>query len=159
MDVVWYSAGDISVGPDYYKELRKKVFRNGYEKQIIFLGELNNVASFFDNIDILCVPTIVQEALGNVIVEAKLNKTPVVVFPSGGMPEIVSHGFDGYVCSDMTPESIENIIDLYYENRSLVELHSENSYNSLAKLGIKHEIFKENWLNVFIKTLRWLSLT
>lgn len=153
-DITLYLAGDISVCPDYYKDLHIKILNSGYEKQIRFLGELNNVDSFFCNIDILCVPTIVQEALGNVVVEAKLNRTPVVVFPSGGMPEIIEHGVDGYVCSEKTAEAIENIIDLYYSDRSLVKLHSENSYISLKKLGIKYELFREKWNNVFIKTLQ-----
>jgi len=154
MDVVLYLGGDVSVCPDYYSDLYRKVLRSGYNDKIQFLGELNNVSCFFNSIDILCVPTIVQEALGNVIVEAKSNKTPVVVFPSGGMPEIIESGVDGYVCSDKSVESLEDIIALYYYNRKLVELHSENSYMSLSKLGISYDVFKDKWNDIFIKTLQ-----
>lgn len=153
-DVSLYIAGSISVSPEYYKEIHNNVKYSGYENRIKFINEINNVVSFFENIDVLCVPTLVQEALGNVILEAKQNRTPVVVFPSGGMPEIIEHGVDGFICTDKTSKSIVEIMNLYCEDKNLIELQSTNSYLSLEKLGIKYEVFQNKWNNVFIETLK-----
>ena len=104
---------------------------------------------FFQHIDILCVPSVKQEPLGNVIVEAKKYSTPCVVFPSGGMPELISHKIDGYVCKAQTMDALLEGMDYYIQNKNIISIHSRNSYNSIQQLGIDRITFEKKWCDVF----------
>ena len=49
--------------------------------------------------DLLVVPSVWEEPAGRVMHEAFLHGIPSVVFPRGGMPEIVRDGATGFVCA------------------------------------------------------------
>jgi glycosyltransferase involved in cell wall biosynthesis len=59
----------------------------GYQKQ----------ADFFPHIDVLVVPTLCEEALGMVVVEAFAFGLPVIASRRGGIPEMVRHGENGFL--------------------------------------------------------------
>jgi glycosyltransferase involved in cell wall biosynthesis len=48
-------------------------------------------------IDVLLVPSFAQEATTRVILEAFAAGVPVIAFASGGIPEVVTHGVNGYL--------------------------------------------------------------
>jgi glycosyltransferase involved in cell wall biosynthesis len=142
-------AGSTHVFEDYSRSLKKRIELSPKKGCIHFLEEISEITPFFNSIDILCVPTIWPEALGNVIVEAKQNHTPVVVFPSGGMPELIEEGIDGFICKDKTPESIKEVFLRYINDAELANKQSEKSFESLKRLRINYDDFSKSWLSVF----------
>ena len=60
-----------------------------------FRGWTNDVADAFRNIDVLAVPSTAVEASTRVIMEAFAAGTPVVAYPSGGIPEIIENDRTG----------------------------------------------------------------
>jgi len=64
----------------------------------VFLGTHRNVdANFFNQIDILVVPSQSQESFGYTAIEAMSCGVPVVCTDAGGLPEVVDNGVSGYV--------------------------------------------------------------
>jgi glycosyltransferase involved in cell wall biosynthesis len=55
------------------------------------------LADAFSAIDVLVVPSLLPEAFGLVVLEAFSAGRPVIVFPSGALPELVRDGVDGVV--------------------------------------------------------------
>jgi len=148
-ELLFYIAGDLGYSEDYANELVKKVKENHLENQILFLGNIDDVHTFFKNIDLLVTPSLKEEPLGNVIVEAKKYATPSIIFNSGGMPELISHKINGFVCETSTASSIKEGIEYYNRNRELVELHGKNAETSIEVLKIDYVNFKNKWLQVF----------
>jgi len=74
-------------------------------KNITFLGRINDLHSFFNQINLLVVPSI-REPFGNVCLEAGLHKVPVLATNVDGIPEIIKHGVSGEL---MTPTEIVHL--------------------------------------------------
>lgn len=70
-----------------------------------FLGWREDVASVFAELDLLVVPS-KQEAMGRVLVEAFSAGVPVVAFPVGGIPEVISNEETGFLVAPATPEAL-----------------------------------------------------
>jgi glycosyltransferase involved in cell wall biosynthesis len=73
---------------------------------IIFHGWVNNARNFLSEADVHVAPSVWEEPFANVVMEAKREGTPSVVFSSGGMAEMIRHQIDGYGCSGKSPESL-----------------------------------------------------
>ena len=61
-----------------------------------FLGSVQDMAEFYDSIDLLVCPSI-REPFGTVVLEAQARGCPVVCSGVDGLPEIVLHGKTGFV--------------------------------------------------------------
>lgn len=149
MKILLKIAGDLELYPEYSLLLKEKVKSVSLCTNILFQGEISDISRFFSEIDVLCVPTIWPEALGNVLVEAKLYHTPIIVFPSGGMPELITHLEDGYICNNKTQKDLIQSFNFYLNNKDLIETQGEKSFESLEKLGITYEVFLTKWNAVF----------
>jgi glycosyltransferase involved in cell wall biosynthesis len=89
--------------------------RSGYYNQVVleaaglplnFPGWHNDVDQVFSSFDLLVVPSAQLEATTRVIPEAYSRAVPVVAFPSGGIPEILSDGETGFLAAGHTPEAL-----------------------------------------------------
>ena len=152
-NMMFYVAGSLSYRPDYAKQVCDMV-PDRWKKNIIFLGEISGIESFFSHIDVLCVPSIKQEPLGNVLVEAKRYSKPCVIYPTGGMPELITNGVDGFVCDSPTADALYKKMKLYVGNRNLAIQQGYASKLSVDKLGIDRKSFEKEWGEVFDSLLR-----
>jgi glycosyltransferase involved in cell wall biosynthesis len=65
-----------------------------------FAGWHGDVQAVLADMDVLLVPSGAHEATTRVIPEAFAAGTPVIAFPSGGIPEVIEHGRTGFLASD-----------------------------------------------------------
>ncbi|HEX4170068.1 MAG TPA: glycosyltransferase family 4 protein [Bryobacteraceae bacterium] len=77
---------------------------------IEFLGWQPDVPSILSSLDLLVVPSASFDAAPRVILEAFAAGVPVVAFPSGGVPEIVRDGYNGFLAAKSTPEALADRI-------------------------------------------------
>lgn len=145
---MFYMAGSLDLYPEYTAQL-KAMIPEKYKDNIVFLGEVDNIEVFFRHIDVLCVPSIKQEPLGNVLVEAKKYGKPCVIYPSGGMPELISHKSDGFVCHESSAAALLEGMRYYAFDKQLAIRHGEASLRSIVTLGIDRENFERKWNEVF----------
>jgi glycosyltransferase involved in cell wall biosynthesis len=91
----------------YDSEVRAAGAREGVE----FAGWVSDVQVALAQTNVLLVPSAGHEATTRVILEAHAAGVPVVAFRSGGIPEVVEHGRDGWL-TDSTEEMARITIDL-----------------------------------------------
>lgn len=77
-----------------------------YPDRVFHHGYRDDVAVFYRRAHIHVCPSIWQEPSPNVVQDAKQYGLPSVVFDVGGVPELVSHGEDGYVCLQPTTAAL-----------------------------------------------------
>lgn len=148
----FYIAGSLNYIPDYSEMIQAMIPEEKKDK-IVFLGEIDNIELFFNNIDVLCVPSIKQEPLGNVLVEAKKYSRPCIIYPTGGMPELITHKKDGFVCETATAKALMEGMLYYVENKTLAAQQGIESFNSINTLGIDRDHFEGKWIDVFNKIM------
>lgn len=149
-DVRFMFVGAISRQNPFAIGLVAQVQQAGLSERIRFLGYRDDVPQLFAAADVHVCPSICEEALGNVVLEAKQAGVPSIVFPSGGLPELIEHGVDGWVCSEASEASLKEGL-LRYLDVGGAELNAAKAAAraSLDRMGITREAFARAWLEVF----------
>lgn len=105
-DVDFYLAGDYKWQNPFAETLMHSVEAKGLRHRIRFLGEIADIPRLLSQSDLHVCPSLCEEGLGLVVLEAKAQSIPSVVFPSGGLKETVSHLVDGYLCPDKSSAAL-----------------------------------------------------
>lgn len=149
-DVRFLIAGDYTWQNPYAEALIEQVQALGLSHRIRFMGYVKDVPSLLAAADIHVCPSVWEEPLSNVVPEAKQAGVPSVIFPSGGLPELVTHGVDGYVCRTKTAEALREGLDYFVDmDEEHLNAVGAAASNSLEQLGITAESFKNAWLGVY----------
>lgn len=96
---------------DFYEKSVKRLIDG---EQIKYVGEVNfsEKINYLSRAKAMLFPISWEEPFGLVVAESMACGTPVISFNCGAMPELIKHGFDGFIAQD-TKEMIEfaKIID------------------------------------------------
>ena len=100
-------AGNISNepgGPEFFEREVRPHLRGKIE----WIGEINDLQkpSFLGNARALLFPIQWEEPFGMVVAESLAAGTPVLAMRRGAMPEVIEHGYNGFLC-DTTEEMAE----------------------------------------------------
>jgi colanic acid/amylovoran biosynthesis glycosyltransferase len=100
---ILYLAGD---GP-LKNYMQEEVCRLGLEKNVIFLGHkpVSFIYNFFSQVDVFVHHSITaqngdQEGLPTVIMEAMYYQLPVISTFHSGIPELIKHGYNGFLVNE-----------------------------------------------------------
>jgi glycosyltransferase involved in cell wall biosynthesis len=114
---------------------------------IEFLGWQPDVSSVLARLDVLVVPSGSLDAAPRVIPEAFSAGVPVVAFPSGGIPELVRDGYNGFLAAGFAPaalaERIGFVLQLDQPSRQSVATTARNCWRNRHSL----EGFRRNVCN------------
>lgn len=95
------------------------------------------------------VPSNLNEALGMVVLESKALGKPVIVFPRGGLPEMVRHRIDGYVCRDCTTNALLEALQwMISQGSNLATMGIEAHADIKTRFG--EDSFREQWASVYL---------
>jgi glycosyltransferase involved in cell wall biosynthesis len=114
--------------------------------RVEFLGEVEDVPSLLTRAEIHVAPSLFEDPSPNVVMEAKLAGRTSVVFPRGGLPELVDHGVNGYVCEEASVASLVIALRTYLKDPTIALRQGKAARESLTKMGIPE--FSERWLDV-----------
>ncbi len=89
-------------GPAYFE----KVKRASRGLPLEFLGWQDDIGTVFAQLDLLVVPSSDIDSTPRVVIEAFSGGVPVVAFPSGGIPEVVEDGVNGFLAARRTPSAL-----------------------------------------------------
>jgi len=78
------------------------------KNQVFFTGAIPNAEELYPALDVVCMPSLDQEGMPNVLMEAAAAGLPVVATQVGGTPEVVEDGITGFLVS---PDDIHTLAD------------------------------------------------
>ena len=90
----------------FEQHLQKQVVAAGLGDRIVFHGRVSDPSDFYQQATVLVVPSLFEEPAANVVLEAKRLGVPAIVYPSGGLPELIQHGITGLICKEKTITSL-----------------------------------------------------
>lgn len=136
-------------GDEWARRLRARVLENeGLRARITFLGYREDVPTLIGAAGALVVPSIWNDPFPNVVMEAKAVGRPAIVFPRGGLPEMIRHGVDGMICPDATVNALAEAMQTYLDQPTLAASQGKAARLSLERFGIDR--FAERWMEVYI---------
>jgi len=91
---------------DHLKILQDRVRQLALEQQVVFTGEVNDLAEVFHAIDVEVLTSAHPEPLGNVVIEAMACRKPVIATNIGGPPEMIEEGISGLLVPPADPEAL-----------------------------------------------------
>src|SRR5438445_1516883 len=143
--------GESTWGNDLTSRLQDEIKVDGWSERIYFLGYRTEVAELLRRADVHVCPSVWDEPSPNVVLEAKREGVPSVVFPIGGVPELVEHQVDGYVCRACTAGALREGISFFLNNP---EKRREAGAAARRSLDDKFgwERFRRQWAEVFEST-------
>lgn len=95
-------------------------------------GIVEDISSYYKKFDLLIHPSL-SEGFGMVIVEAMSFGVPVIATRVGGVPEIIHHGYDGWLVNPGSSAEIENAVVRLKDDPSLVRQLSGNARKTAAE--------------------------
>lgn len=131
---------------EYYKKIKQLIETNGLSKNLHLKGNNSNIYNVYNKYAFL-VMTSRYEGFGLVLLEAKINKLPLISFDIySGPSDIIRNGEDGYLIRPFDIEEMVDKICSVIENKELRMYFSNNSYGNLNKFN-KNYILKQ-WFEV-----------
>lgn len=114
-------------GEEKYEQYLRTISEK--DKRIQFLG-YQKTDFFYSSIDLLVVPSLWNEPLGMVAIEACANNIPVIAYKTGGLPEIIKDGINGMLI-EPNIDSLYNSIMKYYQHPELLNHQKELCQKSI----------------------------
>jgi glycosyltransferase involved in cell wall biosynthesis len=140
---VFLLLGDYRWRNPFARGLIERVRERGLRDRIHFTGYREDVYGALAAADVHLCPSIVEPGLPNVVLEAKTAGVPSVVFASGGLPELIEDGVDGWVCREKTAAALQQAMAAYERDPTLARRQGEAARRSLARLGV--DDFAARW--------------
>jgi len=138
-------AGD---GPEkkYLESLIQKYKLTNVHMVGYFSSKLDTINDFYLRANVYVAPSVWNEPLGLVILEAMSHKTPVVVSRKGGVTTIVKDGVNGFLIRPRSPVLIADKVNLLLNDDKLRLKMGEKAYKMVME--------KFNWKKIAAKFYR-----
>jgi glycosyltransferase involved in cell wall biosynthesis len=104
--------------PAFRADLEKRAREGGIADRIHFGGFQQDVRPFLREFDLFVHPSY-GEPFGLSIVEAMAMRKPVIACNTGGVPEIITHGSDGWLVAERSHEAVATAMSTLLKDREL----------------------------------------
>jgi glycosyltransferase involved in cell wall biosynthesis len=104
--------------PDMRADFEKRARDGGIADRVHFGGFQNDVRPFFREFDLFVHPSY-SEPFGLSIVEAMAMRIPVIASNSGGVPEFITHGKNGWLVPERSPDAVAAAMSTLLTDASL----------------------------------------
>jgi glycosyltransferase involved in cell wall biosynthesis len=112
------------------QELIQKRDQLNLQESFEFLGFINDVDYFYKTSDAFLL-TSVREGLGVSILEASLNKLPIVSSNVGGIPEIVENNVNGLLCDYNDVNCYVQNLKIIFNSKELTDNLTRNAHQKV----------------------------
>ncbi|MBN1104219.1 MAG: glycosyltransferase family 4 protein [Deltaproteobacteria bacterium] len=109
----------VIAGEGYLRQsLVKQVERMGLAGSVLFTGFLSNPAEIIAVFDVAVLPSLF-EGMGRVLLEAMAMEKPVVASRTGGIPDLVEHGVNGFLVNPGDVSDLRAALSKILKDRNL----------------------------------------
>lgn len=98
------------------QNLKRQALELGINNNIIFLGWRSDAARIISVYDIFALPSL-NEGMGRVLAEAMALGKPIVASNVGGIPDLVTHGKNGFLVPVRNSEKLAKYIQILIKNK------------------------------------------
>jgi glycosyltransferase involved in cell wall biosynthesis len=134
--------GGSAMDQAYREALQDQRQRLGLKGQVHFLGKLTGpeLEEAWDWTNLFCLPS-QMEGFGMVFLEAASRGIPVIGPKTGGVPEIIENGLNGYLLEENSPQEIAGLILGIAQDQNLWKQLQAGSINKAGEFGSWEETF------------------
>ncbi len=135
-----------------YERKVKRIFEQN-KNRIIFTGYVDNVEvyKYASVADVQCVPTLVEEAAGMVLLEAMTEGIPLIVTKSGGVTEYVDDSTALMIEQENIVDNIKNAICYMKEHLEVRKQMSKNA--KIQSKRYNEAIYYKNFIDLINKIM------
>jgi glycosyltransferase involved in cell wall biosynthesis len=107
------------------------------------------VPALLANAGVHCCPSLEQqrEGFGLVNIEAKQAGIPSVVFPTGALPELITHAEDGWICSEVDAQALAAGLEYFLQDPTRIEQAGNAARASVEQFS--RDRFADAWWMAF----------
>lgn len=149
-DVYLVLAGRISewIGDAWARALRDSTAQDPVIAQrVTFLGQIDDVPGLLARCEAVVVPSLFNDPSPNVVMEAKAAGRAAIVFPRGGLPELIANGVDGLICREPSTEALVDALRTYFANPALSAAHGAAALGTMRRFG--NAQFGKRWAEIY----------
>lgn len=117
---------------DYYLGLKELVNERNLEEHVCFTGYRKDIFNLLRLMNLLVVSSSV-DSFGLTALEAMAVGTPVLAVRAGGLPEIISHGKNGFLVDSRKPEVLQEAVKSILENPSKAAEVAERGFRTATE--------------------------
>ena len=141
--------GDAFEGQEWRVDaLRKEIEDSGFQDRILYLGFFEDMNSVYSEIDCLVFPSIDYDSFPTVVLEAMVNKKPVVGYRNGGVEEMIINGWNGYLAKIGNIDAVAEKVRMIVEDDALGKSLGENGREFVIQ-NFSIEQFVSNFENLY----------
>jgi glycosyltransferase involved in cell wall biosynthesis len=134
---------DAQEGKSFFSHLKSLVARYGLEENVVFSGWKTGLKEIYGNLDIVVCPSVLKEALGNVIIEAMMLSKPIIASDSGAYPEMIQDNITGLLFKAGHAIELAQKIDILLKDEPFrTRLGQEANKVAKEKFNIMHTVNK-----------------
>ena len=104
------------------------------DSNVVFLGNVNQVATLYQSAKILVLPSVV-EGFPNTLIEAMSFGLPCICFNDIPYEDIITQQIDGYVVFERSAELLANAINKIIEDNTLRETIGKNAQTTVQRFS------------------------
>lgn len=131
----------IGQGDKKYETYLKRLVNDlGLNDNVVFEGQQNDIRTTLSKFNVLLI-TSIHEPFGRVAIEGMAAGLPIIASNTGGLNEIISDGFDGFLVPIKQPEIIaDKILYLYYNYQVMIEMGRNGRATALTSFNVDQYI-------------------
>jgi len=129
-------------GGDLITRIRGRVRALGLGSIVKFWGTVDNsqIDEVFSETDVLILPSIWPENQPVSITEAMATRTPVIASAIGGIPELVAHGYNGYLFQPGSASDLAAKMWGFIANPERIKLFGENGFKIISDKSFERQL-------------------
>ena len=132
----------------YYEECRQFIEREGLLSYVKIFHNILNAGEFCSLFDFMVVPSLMDESFGLTACESMMKSTACIVSDTGGLPEVISDGVDGFVVPANNWQILMEKIQELSINQNLRNIMGKNAKdNYLLKFTVNKMIEEYEEIN------------
>ncbi len=134
-DAKFVIVGDIMLESDrcYMDSLYRLVREYGIREHVIFTGHRPDILDIMTDLDVVVHTSILPDPLPTVVLEAMSVGKPIIASNSGGTPEMIENGANGYLITPNDPKELARAIVELFKDRALRDAMGDEGIKMLKK--------------------------
>jgi len=120
--------------PEYEMALCRRIEELGCTSGCEWLGFVKDVDLIYSGLDVLVVPSVFSDPYPTTVMEAGVRGIVVVGSTSGGIPEMIQQGVNGYLFPTGDPVALRDILHKLIESRN----YRQHGPNQMSLIYLRH---------------------